>query len=675
MSMKTYLYLIVSMCFVIGSVEAQTNGGSHPDVNELMKMTPAELEAYKKKMLTDQTEKAAHLIEKNNLNIDVRTVPGYDIKPPVKNVAKLALIPSKPPTRQELVSSVQQSISQVKQGMPAPKIQQIEQFSASQSIATIHDAAIMRFYNGDPAEGMLLLMQAVAKSPDSLQMVNNLGAMMNMIGAEHRAIPLLQYCLERVPQSSTVLNNLGQSFMALGDAMRAAEYLNRCLELDSLNIEANHSMGMLHMFKKEYAAGMKYFEREMSVAIRRSTLAMAYKTGVNFNLREITGRKHARNGAPTKNHFEEITMGKFSMPDFPASALEAKMRLPEFKAYAASVQAEAMHWQTVMNRVSMTPINPNEKPGIYSDLVEAMLEELHKEFNPEYLTNYSDDDAQWVQDRIAKGMTDIAQVKCAPLPGGTSLEAQMANDLKCCEERKRPLADQTIQEIGSHIQKITTAGQQRWKSYINQLVAIVQLDPGASNQAAVYGAVSGYFSYLSWGALFYTTGDINNLLAGCIDDYDQEEIDDIIQSDREWQMTCAAWLNLSVDLGGISVKADCSKYAVEAGKGWTFGYEHEFTTGNSTFLAGPGAKLEFLGLAKAETKVQAFITFDKNKEFADFGVKNTMKVGASTNPVRFGGVKLGTNLGAIEITNAISINSGYKSSVKTSGIAKILENL
>lgn len=674
--MKIHLCLLISMCFFICSASAQTNGTAPPDVNKLLQMSPAEREAYKKKMLREQTEKAAGLIEKNNLNIDVRAVPGYDIKPPAKNAAKLALIPSKPPTRQELVSSVQQSISQIKQGIPAPKIQQIEKFSASQSIATIHDASLMSFYNGDPAEGMLLLMQAVVKSPDSLQMVNNLGAMLNMAGAAHRAIPLLQYCLERVPQSSTVLNNIGQSFMALGDAMRAAEYLNRCLALDSLNIEANHSMGMLHVFKKEYAAGMKYFEREMSVAIRRSTLAVAYKTGVNFNLREITRRKHARNGVPTKNHFEEITMGKFSMPDFPASALDAKMRAPEFKAYAASVQAEALHWMTVMNRVSMTPTNPNEKPGIYSDLAEAMLEELHKEFNPDYLTNYSDDDAQWVQDRIAKGMSDIAQVKCPPLPGGSSLEAQMANEIKCCEENKRPLADQTIQQIGSHIQKITAAGQQRWKSYINQLVAIVQLDPSASNQAAVYGAVSGYFSYLSWGSLFFTTGDINNLLAGCKDEYNREEMDSIIQSDREWQIACPAWLNLSVDLGGISVKADCSKYAVEAGKGWTFGYEHEFTTGNSTFLAGPGAKLEFLGLAKAETKVQAFITFDKNKEFADFGVKHTVKVGASANPLRLGGVKLGTNLGAIEITNAISINSGYKpATVKTSGIAKIFENL
>jgi len=672
--MKTLnIYLLFSFCFVFNFAVAQTTG-TVPDVNKLMKMSPAELEAYKKQMLKEQTEKAANLIEKNNLNVDVRTIPGYEIKPPVKNVAKLALIPSKPPTRQELINGVQQSVSQLKQGIPAPKMQEIEKFSTSQSIATIHDASIMSFYNGDPAEGMMLLMQAVAKAPDSLQMINNLGAMMNMIGVPHRAIPLFQYCLEKVPQSSTVLNNIGQSFMALGDAMRAAEYLNKSLALDSLNIEANHSMGMLHVFKKEYATAMKYFEREMSVAIRRSTLATAYKTGVNFNLREITRRKHARNGVPIKNHFEEITMGKFSMPDFPASALDAKLRTPEFRAYAASVQAEAMHWMNVMNRLSMAPVNPNEKPGIYSDLVEAMLEELHKEFNPNYLTNYSDDDAYWIQTRLQQGMSDIAKVKCPPLPGGASLEAQMANEIKCCEERKRPIADQTIQEINSHIQKITTAGQQRWKSYINQLVAIVQLDPSASNQAAVYGAVSGYFNYLSWGSLFFSTGDINNLLAGCTDDYDQELIDSLIQSDREWQMACPAWLNFSVDLGGIKVGADCKKYSVEAGKGFTVGYEHDFTTGNSTFLAGPGAKLEFLlGLAKAEAKALAFITFDKNKEFADFGVKNTLKVGASTSPITGGGMKMGTNLGSIEITNSISINSGFKSDVKTGGIVKFLE--
>lgn len=165
-------------------------------------------------------------------------------------------------------------------------------------------------------KAILLMMELAVKQPDSLLVLNNLGAMLNKGGAEHKAAPILMHCLDKLPNSSIVLNNLGQSFMALGDLFKAADYFNQCLSLDSLNVEANHSMGMLHYFKKEYDAAMKYFEREMSVAIRRSTMLMAYKMGKKFNLRELTRRKHARSGRPEKNHFEEITMGKFSLPHF-----------------------------------------------------------------------------------------------------------------------------------------------------------------------------------------------------------------------------------------------------------------------------------------------------------------------------------------------------------------------
>lgn len=646
-----------------------------PDVNKLMKMSPAEREAYKQKLLKQSTATAAEIIENNNLSVDVNSVPGYEIKPPVKDVARLALIPSRPPSRQELVAGIQQSINQVKQGIPAPKMQEIQQYSASLPVTSIHDAAITSFYHGDEKEGMLLLMQAVKDAPDSLQMLNNLGAMFNMIGVPHKAIPLLQYCLEKVPQSATVLNNIGQSFMALGDAMKAAEYLNQCLAVDSLNIEANHSMGMLHLFKKEYAEGMKYFERELSIAIRRSSLAMAYKTGQSFNLRELTRRKHARNGVPVKNSFEEITMGKFSLPNFPTTALEAKLRTGELEAYERSVQAESMHWLNVMNETNRNAPDGNDVyPGIYSDLVDAMMEELHKEFNPTYLSNYSKADAKWVTDRLEMGMQAILKANCPPIPNGASIEAQRAYEMKCCEENKRPLADMLIADLAAYVQALTNVGQQRWKSYINQLVAIAQLDPDASNQAAVYGAVSGYFNYLSWGAHFFTTREVNNLLAGCKDNYRKEQADSIIQSDHNWRMACPAWLNVNIDFGGPSLKADCSKFAVEVGKAWTAGYEHEFTTGKSTFLVGPASKIEFLGgLVKAESKTQAFLTFDKNKEFADFGIKNTMKLGASVSPIRAGSLKLGTNLGSVEMSNSIGINSGFKSDYKVKGWVKIFE--
>ena len=83
------------------------------DVNQLLKMSPEEREAYKQKLISQTAEFAP------------QAFPEREIKPPVKDVKKLSLIPSRPPTRQEISSGLQASIQQISKGIPAPKIEEI----------------------------------------------------------------------------------------------------------------------------------------------------------------------------------------------------------------------------------------------------------------------------------------------------------------------------------------------------------------------------------------------------------------------------------------------------------------------------------------------------------------------------------------------------------------------
>ena len=50
--------------------------------------------------------------------------------------------------------------------------------------------------------------------------------------------------------------------------------------------------------------------------------------------------------------------------------------------------------------------------------------------------------------------------------------------------------------------------------------------------------------------------------------------------------------------------------------------------GQSTLLIGPGIDGSFAGI-KSEMKTLAFITFDANKQFSDFGLKRTVEVEVS----------------------------------------------
>lgn len=643
-----------------------------PDYEQIKKMTPAQLDVYKQKVIKEANEKALSIADKNNLSIPASQLPGTSITPPVKDVQRLNLLPSQPPTRAALVSSLQQSAQQIQKGIPGPKIQEIQQAVNTLPVEAINEKAIMEFYGDDLKGAVAMMLEASVKTPDSLLLLNNLGAMLNMCGAEEKAIPILQYCLQKIPGSSTVLNNIGQSFMGLGDMLKAAAYFNQCLSIDSLNIEANHSMGMLHYFKKEYDAAMKYFERELSVATRSSTLAMAYKMGKKFNLRAIMQRRNRLYGRPEKNHFEEITMGKFGFPQLPGKALQIRESRQEFSKYGASVQAEQLLWMGHASQIAAgySAENGKQYPGLYTELVNAMLEELQEEFTPEYLVAFEQGDYDHIQETLTLHYDLLAKLHCPPIPEGTGIEAQEAYEIKCCRQQKQPIVDKMVYDIGSYIQPIIRKGEGRWKSYINQLVEIVQLDPSPGNQMLVYNAVGGYFNFLSVSMVSFPLWEVNNMLPKCFSPYTEAELDSLIESDRDWKVNCPPWLNAKIDFKGMAVSFDCSKYTIEAGSGIAGAYEYEFKTGKSTLLVGPATKAEFLGI-KGTLKNQAFITFDRNKEFADFGVRSTAEASVSANPFKLGpSIKLGGTLAGVGITNSWSINNGFQSSTSGKGLFK-----
>jgi hypothetical protein len=96
---------------------------------------------------------------------------------------------------------------------------------------------------------------------------------------------------------------------------------------------------------------------------------------------------------------------------------------------------------------------------------------------------------------------------------------------------------------------------------------------------------------------------------------------------------------------------------IEAGTTLMGAFEHEFKSGKSTLLLGPGLKGSFAGI-NGEVKTQAFISFDNNKQFSDFGLKQTAEAGISGTPLPFGHIKLGGNVAGIEISRQVGIISG-----------------
>lgn len=657
--MKKIICLVAALA--IGFVLIAQKKPAMPDVNAIIKMSPAELEEYKKKMIEQNSQYAVDFAKKNNLPISEVNLPNLKIEPPKLQVKKLSMIPVKPPTRAELTGELQKSINEVKKLVPSKMVEEVDATVASIPVETLHQEAVMEFYNRDPKKGILLMLQLVNKAPDSMLYVNNLGAVYNLMGAPHRAIPLFQYCLAKYPKSVTALGNIGQSYLALGDMTKAAVYLKKCLDIDSMHTEANHSMGMIHYFKQQFDQAMCFFEREGCATLRSSAFIMGERMGKKFNLRKIAKKKRESLGLLHKDYMEEITNNKFNLPDFPNSVKDLNMRKGDYQAMAAGYAAEQQYWMKKAMDVSNNhAYDADEMPGIYHEQVKDLLDHLGEEFTPEFLSNFYEDDATALQHIIESGTKSLIELKCREAPPGSDLSLQEAYAIKCCEETLRPVADRILNRMGEQISRIYGIGQQRWKDYLNEMVAIAEFDPSPANQMMVYNTVAGYFAYLST-ALVYYNSEINNFLPKCVERYDPNDLLRLIESNRKWNLTCPPGLNVQVTMFSVDLKVDCNKFAIEAGENIKGAYEHEFKTHQSTIAIGPGISGDLAGLVTGEVKTQFYLTLDGSLHYEDFGIKRSAELAISGTPVPLVAdkIKIGGSLAGVEVSDKISIHSGF----------------
>jgi tetratricopeptide (TPR) repeat protein len=482
----------------------------------------------------------------------------------------------------------------------------------------------------------------------------------------------LQYCLEKVPNSSMALGNIGQSYFQLGDMTKAAGYFQRCLKIDSLHPEVNHSMGMIYTFNKNFEMARHCFTRELTGCVRKSTLGICKKFKIKISLMDAYKRRKKREGLPEKDFFDELKLSLFTLPTFPENSKAFLRRKQELAELAASAQAEQQFWTNKALKISAsyTSASKQDQPGIYTDLVEAMLEELHEEFTPEYLNNYTEKDISAINNLLTLGTQTLNGVYCPPAPAGSGTSVQEAYAVKCCEEKMRPLADGYAAELGGIVRPIFTVGLVRWKTYINKLVNILHLDPSPANAMLLCNTVSAYFTYFNNALLYYNMGDFNNFLANCRENYIPGSADKVIESNRLWNLSCAPWMNVEVEFFSAALKADCNKFAIEGGSALMGAYEHEFKSHQSTLLLGPGMKGDIGGVINGEVKAQFFLTFDENLGFSDLGIKRTLEAGISGTPIPIVGdkIKIGGNLAGIEVSDKIGIMSGHSAEIEWKGM-------
>ena len=651
-----FVFLLASFAGIVATAQMPTMA----DIEKMQKMSPAELEAYKQKLMKQVGQQAKQLSDKGGIKLNDMLLPDFKVEMPPKDLKRLQLIPKQPPTLIQLGDMLRTTKTQIA-NFAKPEITiEVKKVIESVKPEELSDAAVGTFYADKPEQSVLLGIEAALKMPNDPTAWNNLAAIMNMTGMEHKAIPILMNQLQNDPNNSMMLNNLGQGYLGLGEIGMAEMFLKQCLQNDPLNPEANRSMGMIKFFYEKFEEGMRYFEKELEIAYRRSTMCLMRSKNSALNIYKLRKKRNI----PTTDYFGNLQMSKFKVPALPSKTDETAEARIHLEAFETSVLNELMFWDSKANQGQDESKDGGQRyAGLYFYYVQDLLQDLHKVYTSEELNYFTKLDINALKQIISDYDEKMKAAKCPPAPPGATWDEMAAYDKKCCDIQKRVM-DAFMNDYNSFVTKRGKRVLGAWNEYLNDLINIVSLDPSPGNKVTVYRTLQQYCSILAYtygGKLLDPPLECNTKLTDA-------QADSLIESARNLDLSCPKWLNVEIDVKVAKIKADCEKYAVEAGKFYQASYERNFRTGTTTLAAGVGVKAKFFGdMGGADLKAMAYVSFDKNNEFSDAGIMGKASVKIGDTPFSFGNGKGGGTLGGTEGMVKLGVNSGFTSGVKGTG--------
>jgi tetratricopeptide (TPR) repeat protein len=663
--MKKFAIIFIALLITrITAAQKKSSLTVMPDINKLMKMTPAEIEVYKKTVLKQASNQVKQISEQNNFKIDEMTLPDFELKMPLKDIKRLTLLPSQPPTMVQLVDELRKSKQQIETLTPKAVLNEINVIAANQTPAQMQSSSIAEFYSDKPVQALLISMQSALKNAKEVIAWNNLAAIYNMCKLEHRAIPILMHHLQQLPTNPMLLNNMGQAYLGLGELPKAKDYLQQCLIQDPLNPEANRSMGLVCLFERDFDKSKEYFEKEIEVTQRESTISLLEKKGFDINVYLIRDKNKS---LPDHNFFDEIQLNKFKVPPFPTSSEYSRVMLDEHSPFRISAVKEQLYWgNEAVGTPELLAMEGKQSSGLYAKQVKRLLKDLHKKYTPYDLSLFTDININQLKSMIDDYGTKMGAVKCPSPPAGASMEVILAYERKCCEIKK-PIIDAHIAQYNALVTQRINFISGVWKQYINKLINIVSLDPSSANRRYVCGIVSEYFLFLG---IASQAGIFPDPPSECHTNITSAAADSIIESSRQIDLHCPPSLNLEIDLQVAKLKADCSKFSISGGQGLRLGFDHSFKTGTSTLSGGVGMKASFLNAGGVDASEMLFISWGNNNQFSDFGLKvgASVKVGGTPLSIADGIAEVGGTIAAVEGGYSLGINSGFNVSVKGKGL-------
>ncbi len=284
---------------------------------------------------------------------------------PTKDANKIAAIPATPsPTA--LNSYLQKLTNAVQTALPQVITEESNRFfeilkTETKNAREMGEAVIGLWLSGRPEHAVLVAGKVCMTDNSYAENINNYAAILNMMDAQHMAVPLLQMLNRQYPGNATILGNLGQSWFGLGDLNVAKKYLDSAIRFFPKHSQANHTKSII-----QEANG----DKKGAIESEKASMETGYTDVKAARLRKLgfTGKKNV--SWPLHIPQDPLGFNKFKLPDFPLDIDECIVLRPVWEEHWKQMRQLENTFGEKMSRLQM------EAEKYESQVVESMVTEF-----------------------------------------------------------------------------------------------------------------------------------------------------------------------------------------------------------------------------------------------------------------------------------------------------------
>lgn len=270
-------------------------------------------------------------------------------KIPERNAKKIAAIPATP-SPVTLNAYLQKLTKAVETAMP-PLVQQesADAFvlikNESKDAREMEESVVGIWLSGHTEHAVIVAGKVCLVDISLAENINNYAAILNMLNAQHMAVPLLQMLNRQYPGNPTILGNLGQSWYGLGDMQMAEKYLDSAIRFYPKHSQANLTKSIIQEQKGDNAGAAVSIKASMETgytdekAARLRKLGFTSKTDVHW---------------PFHIPQDPLGFNKFNLPAFPYDVEQSVALYPEWQDHWNKMQALEQEYKEDMVRLQAT---------------------------------------------------------------------------------------------------------------------------------------------------------------------------------------------------------------------------------------------------------------------------------------------------------------------------------